>query len=440
MVMAASWIVPRSRRQEWRREWEAELWHRAETGASQEELLHRATGVFRDAAWLLEQHRRVHGVDPFRKPLRAEALFLCLAIVACLLFGAFRPPRLPYADSGRLVMFERNIAFAGSIDPRINPRLMRVWKEGSSFAELAPYRLLRDRDLGIHVAPEFFHVLGVKPRLGRVFTRDDAENAVVLPDETWRTQMHADPNAVGKTIHIGSTDFQVVGVMPPEYFFRTRRIRFIAQFSGRILAGGVVARLRPGVTVADAEKEVRSQAKKVETRWISEAFGLSPLLIDTRWSNLIFSLEISGIGALLAMAFLMIKRVGRWRYWLILGARVFLTILALSLLRLSLPGATTNVLAQLSYSIFALWVFLLVCCAAVCLLTIDHRGRCPVCLRRLRRPVSIGSWASQILDQPATEYLCPAGHGTMYIAETGNAPDHWTKLDETWQEFFVHSE
>ncbi|MBV8818330.1 MAG: hypothetical protein JO022_08220, partial [Acidobacteriaceae bacterium] len=135
LIAAASWIVPASKRAEWRREWEAELWHRAEVGAQPEELLRRALGAFRDAAFLLQQHRKQYGFDLFQRPLRTEALFVGFALLCCLLFGAFRAPRLPLRDARQIVVFERNVAFAGSIDPRINPRLMRVWKAGKSFSD-----------------------------------------------------------------------------------------------------------------------------------------------------------------------------------------------------------------------------------------------------------------------------------------------------------------
>jgi hypothetical protein len=48
-------------------------------------------------------------------------------------------------------------------------------------------------------------------------------------------------------------------------------------------------------------------------------------------------------------------------------------------------------------------------------------------------------WSSPILDQPGTEYVCPDGHGMLYIAETRNDTDYWTGLDETWQDLFVHT-
>jgi hypothetical protein len=429
-IYTASLLVPRSKREEWKREWKAELWHRAEAGAAPKELLRRAAGVFRDAAWFAESERKIHGFDVFRKPLRTEAAFLASAILICLVCGGFRPPSMPYSNAERLVAFERNVAFAGS-DPRINPRLLKVWKQGSSFSSLVSYRILREPEFGVHVASEFFEVLGVPPFMGRSFKADDGDDVVVVPYDVWRTRFHAKPDLSGSLLRIGWQDYRVIGVMPKDFWFHNKRIRFFAPFPARMLPGGVVARLKPGVSIPAAQTEVRLLAKKVETRWISDAFALMPLLKDFRVGNLLLALQISLIASLLATAFLVVKRLGGWRYWSFLGARVFIALIALCFLRQSFGNAS---------SLFGFWIFLLICSAVVFLLVIDHRGRCPVCLGQLRKPVAIGSYASQFLDQPATEYLCPEGHGTLYVAETGNAPDYWTELDESWQEFFVHSD
>ncbi len=437
LVGIASLLVPAPKRLEWRREWQAELWHRAASGASRGELWHHARGVFRDAAWFLESERKEHGFDLFRKPLRAELIFLGLGILACLYSGVFRAPRLPYADAGRLVLFERNIAFAGAIDPRINSRLFPVWTQGPSFSALSPYRILRQPELTLHVASNFFEVLGVKPLMGRTFRSTDPSDAAVIPYDVWRMNLHSDPQAVGRPVSIGTRVYTVIGVMPSDFWFRTKDIRVFAPLGRWIHAGSIVARLKPGVDVASARNDVRVLARKVETRWISDAFDLAPLLQDPRPRSVTFALGLSAAAALLGMLFLLFKGFGKWRYSMfMLGVRVFIVILSLALLGVSVSGS--GPVGQLTFSLFVFWIFLMACSGAVCLLVIDHRGRCPVCLARLRKPVPIGSWSSQVLDQPATEYLCPSGHGALYIAETGNAPDSWTVLDESWQEFFAH--
>lgn len=67
----------------------------------------------------------------------------------------------------------------------------------------------------------------------------------------------------------------------------------------------------------------------------------------------------------------------------------------------------------------------------------DQRRRCPVCLRRLAMPVSMGSWAST-LEPVTTELLCDDGHGSLSVPESDlGESDRWTSLDASWRELFA---
>src|SRR5580658_340620 len=123
------------------------------------------------------------------------------------------------------------------------------------------------------VSPSFFSVLGVTPQLGRTFTQDEGTPAgppvVMLTDSLWRSRYHADPNIVGKTVTLDSTAETVVGVLPrglqfpfvgqadvftPRYFelslMTPQRLRLGVGYLT------VLARLRPGVTHAQADAEL----------------------------------------------------------------------------------------------------------------------------------------------------------------------------------------
>ena len=66
----------------------------------------------------------------------------------------------------------------------------------------------------------------------------------------------------------------------------------------------------------------------------------------------------------------------------------------------------------------------------------DQRFRCRVGLRRLRMPVSSGSYGSLLLDRPATEYICPFGHGKLLAQDLGVAGQvlAWTRYGDVWEE------
>ena len=146
-----------------------------------------------------------------------------------------------------------------------------------------------------------------------------------------------------------------------------------------------------------------------------------------------------GIGAaLVAIGRLSLGRYG-WRYWLYLAVKIVSVIVLVPLLwiegsrglwNLITPevlrawiaglGATLAFLG--GFGLAAIWIF------------DDQRRRCPVCLRRLARPVTMGSWAS-MFEPVTTEFLCDEGHGALSLAESElGEGDRWVSLDASWRE------
>src|SRR5215467_13745284 len=90
LIAAASLIVPRHLRGEWKREWHAELWHRAKAGATDSRLFECARGAFRDAVWFRSSEyvsAPLHDTF-FMKPLRLEFTALAVALLLCVASGA----------------------------------------------------------------------------------------------------------------------------------------------------------------------------------------------------------------------------------------------------------------------------------------------------------------------------------------------------------------
>jgi predicted permease len=77
------------------------------------------------------------------------------------------------------------------------------------------------------VSATFFDALGAQPLLGRTFRPDEDEptapRVLVLSHNLWLNAFHADPAAIGRTVRItqgaGEETFEIVGVMPPDFFF-----------------------------------------------------------------------------------------------------------------------------------------------------------------------------------------------------------------------------
>ena len=132
------------------------------------------------------------------------------------------------------------------------------------------------------------------------------------------------------------------------------------------------------------------------------------------------------------------------RYWGFLIAKLALACLPMWVLwraiRWSFPRESEQSLFahDLGYTSIMM-LFFLIGAGLLYLIVWDQRYRCRTCLRRLRMPVSAGSWPNMLLfGQPRTEYICLYGHGTLKVPEVQingpNSPD-WEPHDEDiWKE------
>jgi predicted permease len=122
-------------------------------------------------------------------------------------------------------------------------------------------------------SPDYFSLLGTKPQVGRVYTSGDAVpgflGPVVISDGFWRRNFGSDPNILGRKIRLDNDLYTIVGVMPPGFRHPGRTLNTDVEvwaatgFSGlpfpvpadrsiRFIPGAI-ARLKPGLTVAEAQ-------------------------------------------------------------------------------------------------------------------------------------------------------------------------------------------
>ena len=123
------------------------------------------------------------------------------------------------------------------------------------------------------VQADLFTALDVHPIVGRVFTREEdrpgAPHVVVLAEGLWRSQFGSDPSIVGRTIQLDATSYTVIGVtpaalrLPIDYATRTVNHLWMPLALGLVdptERGNhgltALARLRPGVSLAEAQAEV----------------------------------------------------------------------------------------------------------------------------------------------------------------------------------------
>lgn len=126
------------------------------------------------------------------------------------------------------------------------------------------------------VSGNFFSVLGAQSAVGRVLTESDdvlnGPKTVVISDRLWRERFSADPNLVGQSITLSEANYTVIGVMPAKFEFpkgvdlwlpfkTVVEARMTERYGATFLTA--VGRLKPGVTLAQAEAELNTVVARI---------------------------------------------------------------------------------------------------------------------------------------------------------------------------------
>ncbi|MEE8585316.1 MAG: ABC transporter permease, partial [Acidobacteriota bacterium] len=130
---------------------------------------------------------------------------------------------------------------------------------------------------GGRVTASLFPLLGIQPLLGRPFSAEEdrpgAELVLLLGESLWKSRFGSDPEIVGKSVQINGQPRTVVGVMPAEAEFPERARLWVPlardpQTSARNSRGlQVTARLKPGVTLQQAQAALEPLARSLEERY-----------------------------------------------------------------------------------------------------------------------------------------------------------------------------
>jgi predicted permease len=123
-----------------------------------------------------------------------------------------------------------------------------------------------ERVRGEVITRDFTRVLGVQPILGRTFTADEdrpkGPHVVILGAQLWRDRFGGDRGIVGRSVRLNGAAYTVVGVMPPEASFPSDVRLWVpmqgdpAQ-AGESYSGEAIGRMKPGVTVAQADADLK---------------------------------------------------------------------------------------------------------------------------------------------------------------------------------------
>ncbi|MGB7921784.1 MAG: ABC transporter permease [Pyrinomonadaceae bacterium] len=203
---------------------------------------------------------------------------------------------LPYSNPDQLVlMWEKNPRMVDLDRMWVAYPNFADWKnQNQVFEQMAVYRTGGGNLTGeaepeqiqvAQVSSDFFPLLGVQPVMGRSFLpeedRPGAQQSIIVSHGLWQRRFGGDPALVGKQLMLDGESFTVVGIMPPSFSFPERPSNPIEAWApvgldanqtgmkGRGNHPGLtaIARLKPGVTFAEARANMESVARSLAQQY-----------------------------------------------------------------------------------------------------------------------------------------------------------------------------
>ena len=205
--------------------------------------------------------------------------------------------QLPFPDAGQLVRISADLPGLGTRDIGMSPPELFDYRDElgifSGIAGLYPINANLtevdepERVEVMLVSPEYFSILGVNAALGRTFSpaEDDhpgIEEVVVISDALWQRRFARAPDVLGRTLRIDDDSFKIVGVMPPGFRHPGRTLRGDVEMwapagyraepfgpparRGYFLSGSI-GRLKPGLSVAEAQQRLDAFARTIRARF-----------------------------------------------------------------------------------------------------------------------------------------------------------------------------
>jgi putative ABC transport system permease protein len=202
-------------------------------------------------------------------------------------FVLLRP--LPYQDPGKLVSISRTTSDNADEKQLVSTTDFIDWRDqNQSFLGMAGISTglptvntgdYPEQVLACSVTANYFSLLGAQPAMGRTFSSDEGQpgrdHVLVASYAFWKSRLGADPGVLGWTITVGVIPYEVVGVMPPAFidtrpdeykpaaFWTPRSLQYDPRSRGAGMLG-VVARLKPGTSIDQAQQDMDSIASAIE--------------------------------------------------------------------------------------------------------------------------------------------------------------------------------
>jgi len=213
---------------------------------------------------------------------------------------------LPYKDAKQLVLLWQLNRHRGDNELKVSAPDYIDWREQNSvFQDIAAFSANPGLGLNLSgaghparisatsVTANLFPVLGVAPALGRSFLPDEerpgSAPVCILSDDLWKRRFGSDSKIIGRAITLNGEMWTVVGVMPAGFRFPQSVdlwVPAIVRSTARTKRAqhylGVLARLKPGLSLDRAQAELNSLAGRMELQYPETNAGLGIRLVPLR--------------------------------------------------------------------------------------------------------------------------------------------------------------
>ena len=241
-----------------------------------------------DLRYAFRQLRKAPGFTVTALATIAICLGANLAIFAVINSILLRP--LPFPNADRLVTIfntypkagveNDGVSYTNYYERRGNIPAIASLSVFSPYGHVVGEPGSTEQVESLRISPEFFATLGVNLALGRTFTEEEAavgdNGCVILTDGYWRERFGADPSVLGRDLRVNGMQRKIVGILPPDFHFLSSTAQLILPIrphteqyapSQRHSGGGglhMIARLKPGATMAEAQSQIDAHNAAVE--------------------------------------------------------------------------------------------------------------------------------------------------------------------------------
>jgi predicted permease len=289
-------------------------------GIPREEAVRRACLAFGGSEQIREECRDARGVSFIEtllhdlrfgaRMLRKAPGFSLIAVLTLALgigastavfsvVNAILLKALPYPDPGRIMVpslvSPPGVSLVSEYFPWHPVQFLMVTRQQTAFQDLGAFEndsfnLTNSGDPvyleGFRVSAGFFPTLGISPVLGHAFTveedRPGHELEVILSHQLWQERFGADTNILGRSLRLNGNEYTVVGVMPAGFMFpRAEAMPSMFNFPREAKLWvplaipenfrgpselAVIGRLKPGLTIEQAQADINLVTKAAETQ------------------------------------------------------------------------------------------------------------------------------------------------------------------------------